>query len=347
MKSWLRYLIALIALIGVSSVLAKDNILTIFTWAGEIPSSVIAQFEQESGIKVKSITFDTNEAMIAKLRASKTGSFDLIEPSSSYIGRMRRLGQLEKLDKTKLTHLKHLNPFFLNQAYDPNNDYSIPFIWGITGIFINKDYFPANGLTHWANLFDKKYKNQLMFLDDSREVFSMALLMSGYSINDNDPNHIKEAYLKFKELMPNVRLFNNDAVSSMLIDEDATIGMAWNGDVFRSQKENNKLEFIFPKDGFEIWVDNFALLKDAPHKDNAYQFLNFLMRPEIAKAVSLSINYSTANLSAQKLMPAEIRNNPALYPSQDVLRHGEIQKDLADKSVGLYEQYWEQLKMGA
>ena len=91
--------------------------------------------------------------------------------------------------------------------------------------------------------------------------------------------------------------------------------MTWNGDLFKAHRENSKLEFVYPKDGFEIWVDNFAILKDAPHRENAYAFLNFLMRPDIAKAVSLNINYSTANLAAKKLLPAEVRNNVALYPS--------------------------------
>jgi spermidine/putrescine transport system substrate-binding protein len=342
----LRYVIAILAFCWLGIAFAEEKILNVFTWAGEIPYPVIAQFEKETGIKVNYSTFDSNEAMFAKLRASKQGTFDLVEPSSFYIDRMRHQNWLEKLDKSKLSNLKYIDPFFLNQSYDPDSRYSIPFIWGATAIFINKNYFLPDSLNRWADLFDKKYHNQLMLLDDSREVFSMALRMSGYSINDNNPEHIRQAYLKLKELMPNVRLFNNDAVLSILIDEDATVGMAWNGNLFRSQLENKQLSFIFPQEGFEIWVDNFALLKDAPHKENAYLFLNFLMRPEISKQVSLAINYSTANLAAQKLLPEVIRNNPALYPSKEVLRHGEFQADIGDKTIVLYEKYWQQLKMG-
>ena len=185
-----------------------------------------------------------------------------------------------------------------------------------------------------------------MFLDDAREVFSMALRLLSYSINDTNPEHIKAAYLKLKELMPNVRLFNSDAVTSILIDEDASVGMAWNGDLFRASRENSQLQFVYPKDGFEIWVDNFAILKDAPHTENAYKFLNFLMRPDIAKGVSMAICYSTANLAARNLMPPEIKNNPALYPPPEVLRRGEFEVDLGEKALTLLEKYWEQLKMG-
>lgn len=342
----LRCLIALFTLCWIGIATAKDNVVTVFTWAGEIPARVIKQFEAETGVKVNYLTFDTNEAMVTKLRANKNTGFDVIEPSSYYIDRMRRLGLLEKLDKDKIPNFKNLDPFFANQAYDPGSQYSIPFIWGITGIFLNKEYFTANTVTNWADLLDKKYKNQLMFLDDAREVFSMGLRMSSYSINDSNPEHIKQAYLKLKALMPNVRLFNSDAVASILIDEDATIGMAWNGDLFKAHNENTKLEFVFPKDGFEIWVDNFALLKDAPHRENAYLFLNFLMRPEIAKEVSMNINYSTTNLAAKKLLPVEIRNNPTLYPPAEVLAHGEFESDVSEKVLALYEKYWEQLKIG-
>lgn len=347
MTSLLRYVIALLAILWIENVFAADNhVVNVYTWAGEIPYSVIVQFEKETGIKVNYSTFDTNEVMFSKLRASKNAGYDLVEPSSFYIDRMRRLNMLEKLDKTKLPNIKNLDPFFLNQAYDPQSHYSIPFIWGITGIFMNKDYFPPMSVGLWSDLSDKKFSNQLMFLDDAREVFSMALRMLSYSINDSNPEHIKQAYLKLKELMPNIRLFNSDAVASILIDEDATVGMSWNGDLFKAHSENDKLQFIFPKDGFEIWVDNFAILRDAPHRDNAYLFLNFLMRPDIAKEVSMNIHYSTANLAARKLMPEEIRNNPTLYPSLEVLRHGEFETDLGEKALALYEKYWEQLKMG-
>ena len=284
--------------------------------------------------------------MFAKLRAVNNRGYDLIEPSSYYIDRMRHQGLLAKLDKSKLPNFKNLDPFFTNQVYDPQSEYSIPFVWGITGIFVNKDYYPENTVADWDNLLDNKFKNQLMFLDDSREVFSIGLRMLGYSINDNNPEHIKEAYFKLKSIMPNVKLFNSDAIVSILIDEDATVGMAWNADLFRASKENSKLAFVYPKKGFEIWVDNFALLREAPHQENAYKLLNFLMRPDIAKEVSLIINYSSANLEARNLMPPEIKNNPALYPSAQILSQGEFQTDIGDKAFGLFEKYWEQLKIG-
>lgn len=345
MTSFIRNVITLFMMLMTQTLYASDNIINVYTWAEEIPTFIIDQFEKETGIHVNYSTYDSNEIMYAKLRASKHPAYDIVEPSSYYVDRMRRQNLLEPLNKSYLPNFKYLDPEFTNLAYDPQSQYSIPFVWGITGIFVNQTYF--KDVKNWNQFTEQQYANQLMFLDDSREVFAMALHSMGYSINDSNPEHIRQAYLKLKELLPNIRLFNSDAVASILIDEDATVGMAWNGDLYKAMQENPHLQFIFPKDGFEIWVDNFAILKTAPHKENAYKFLNFLMRPDIAKAVSLAINYSTANLAAKELMPVAVKNNPVLYPPHHIFHRGECQVDIGDQAFALYETYWEQLKMGA
>ena len=343
----LSYLVmTVVSILFASKLFAAENILNLYTWSGVIPDALIRQFENETGIKVNFSTYNSNEIMYAKLRTNKKSGYDIVEPSSYYVDRMRRQNMLEKLDKTKLPHLSNINPDFTHQAYDPHSDYSIPFIWGVTGIFINKNDHSPGTVTSWADLWNKKFHNQLLLLDDSREVFSIALLTLGYSINDNNPSHIEQAYQKLKTLMPNVKLFNSDAVITILVDEDTTIGMAWNGDLLKAWNENPALDFVFPKDGFVIWVDNFVIPQNAPHRDNAYRFLNFILRPEIAKKISLSSSFSTTNLAAKKLLPANIRNNPIYYPPHALLRKGEFQRDIDDKALQIYEKYWEKLKMG-
>lgn len=324
---------------------ADENIVNVYTWSGVIPDSVIQQFEKETGIKVNFSTYDSNEIMYAKLKSAQNHGYDVVEPSSYYIDRMRRQDLLEKLDRTKLTHFKNINPEFLNQAYDPKSSYSIPFIWGVTGIFYNLNAHEANSLTSWSQIWDPKYRDQLMLLDDSREVFSMALRVLGYSVNDENPEHIKQAYLKLKDLLPNVKIFTSAPIS-MLIDEDATVGMVWNGDLHKARSENDQLNFVYPKDGFVIWVDNFAIPKGAPHRENAYKFLNFMMRADVAKTTALDNNFPSANLAGQKLLPKEIRTSSLIYPAHDILRRGEFQTDVSDEALELYEKYWERLKMG-
>lgn len=323
---------------------AKDRIVNVYIWSGNVPSSVIEQFQKDTGIKVNFSTYESNEVMLAKLRAASTAGYDVIMPSSYFVGRMKKLNMLEELDKTKLPNIKNLNPDFTNPDYDKGLHYSIPYIWGITGIFYNKQHVKTP-IKKWSDLWDKQFKDQVLLLDDTREVFSMALLSLGYSANDSDPAHIKKAYDKLKQLMPNIRVFSSDTATSIMVDEDANIGMSWNGDVFRAIHENNNLNFVFPEDGFIIWMDTFAIPKNAPHKKEAYAFLNYMLRPEPAMATANELNYAVTNLAAQKRLPAEIRNNPIIYPPEKIMKRATFQQDPGKKAVDLYESYWEELKM--
>lgn len=328
-------------------VFAANKVVNIYAWANEIPDFVVRLFERETKIKVNLSTYENNEIMYAKLRSSKNAGYDIVMPSSYFVDRMQRQHMLLKLDLTKLSHWANLNPQFIHPTYDPKSEYSVPFIWGVTGIFYNSNYFSSTDIKKWADLWDQRFYNKLMLLNDTREVFSMALLALGYSANDSHPAHIKAAYLKLKELMPNVKVFSTETVVSNIIDEDATVGMAWNGDTFKASQENKKINYIFPEDGFVIWVDNLSIPIHSPHKDNAYAFINFLLRDDIAKEIALYTGFPIANLAAQKQLPEEIRNNPVIYPSPEVLRRGEFQIDLSDNTLSLYEKYWEELKMGA
>ncbi|MFZ2314236.1 MAG: spermidine/putrescine ABC transporter substrate-binding protein [Gammaproteobacteria bacterium] len=323
----------------------EKKILNVYAFTGEVPDFIVRKFENETGIEVNFSTYENNEIMYAKLRANKKTGYDVIMPSSYFVDRMRRQNLLEKIDTSKIPNIKNLNPAFAHPSYDPELDDCVPYLWGITGIFYNKKYNQPQTVSKWADFWDKRFYDQLMLLDDTREVFSMALLSLGYSANDKNPEHIKQAFLKLKALMQNVKVFSTDTVVSIIIDEDATVGMAWNGDSFKAMTENNNIKFVFPSEGFVIWVDNFAIPKNAPHKDAAYAFINFMLRADIAKESALSTHYPTANLAAQKLLPLEVQNNPVAYPSKEVLKRGQFQTDVGDDILALYEKYWEELKM--
>lgn len=343
MTFFLRILILMILPLAA---LAQDKLVNVYAWSGEIPDFIIKQFEKETGIKVNFSTYDNNEIMYTKIRASKNAGYDVIMPSSYYVDRMRDQHLLEKFDKSKLSNEKYLDASFTHTTYDPGNQYSMPFIWGITGIFVNDRYFKPDSVKKWSDFWDARFANQLMMLDDSREVFSMALLSMGYSVKNQSAPLLRAAYEKLQTLQSNIKVYSSETVVSILIDEDATVGMAWNGDAYKASQENPHVRFIFPEEGFIIWVDNFSIPVNAPHKDAAYTFINFMTRPEIAKASTLVTNFPTANLAAQKMLPPDIRNNPVIYPSKEVLKHGQFQMALPDPLLLLYEKYWEKLKMG-
>lgn len=325
---------------------AADQILNVYNWSDYLPDDVIQQFEKETGIDVNYTTYDSNETMYAKLKADPDAGYDIVVPSTYFIDRMRQQGMLLKIDKSKLTNFKNLNPTFLNKSYDPHNNYSIPYLWGTSAIVVNDKYFPIGAITSWADLWNPKLKDQLLLLDDTREVFSMALITLGYPANDTNADHIKQAYERLKQLLPNVKLFNDEAVQNIYIDEDVTIGMGWTGDIFLANQENPHIKYIYPKEGFVISMDNLAIPSGVQHLDNAYKFINFLLRPDIAAKISMEIGYATPNQAALKLLPKNILNNSIIYPDPVTMRRGQFQTDVGSADR-IYEKYLELLKMGA
>lgn len=341
----IKYLTFLI-LIFITFTCHGAEIVNIYNWSEYLPADVINQFEKETGIKINYSTYGSNETMYAKLKSAPNAGYDIVVPSTYFIDRMRRQSMLQKIDKTKLPNFKNLNPELLNKSFDPHNDYSIPYLWGATAIVVNDKYYPKGSITGWTDFWHNDLKNQLLLLDDTREVFAIALFLLGYSVNDTNPNHIKAAYEKLEQLLSNVKLFNDEAVRNIYIDEDATIGMGWAGDIFLAHQENPHVQCVYPKEGFIISMDNIVLVKNAPHIENAYKFINFILRPDIAKRISLNAGYATPNLAAYKMMPKDILNNPIIYPDQNTLHRGQFQEDVGD-AAAIYEKYMELLKISA
>lgn len=322
-----------------------NNELNVYTWGNYIPDAVINQFERETGIDVKLSEFDSNAMLYTKLKSLPQGYYDIVMPSSNYLQRMAREGMLRKLNHQALPNMKHLDPRFIHLKYDPHNDYSIPYLWGTTGIVVNDRYHNPQSITDWSDFWEPQYHHGLLLLDDMQEVFAIALARLGYSLNATDPEHIERAFQLLQKLRPNIKLFKGDAAHVIYMDEDATIGMGWSGDIYLAQRYNPHLHYIYPKSKFPLWIDCLAIPRDAPHPDNAHKFINFILRPQIAKAISVDQGYSTPNKDALPYLPKAMRQSPIINPSKTTLKRARIQKDLGSARM-LYGKYWEQLKLG-
>ena len=340
----MRYLILILLVgLGIDQASASRSV-NVYVWGGEIPKQVIAQFEVNTGIKVNFSTYDSNETLFAKLRASKNSIYDVILPSSYFVERMHNQGMLLKLDRNQLSNLKHLDPLFTNNKYDPKNRYSVPLIWGATGIFYNQTLVSHRPDT-WNNLWESTFTNKLLLLDDAREVFAIALMSLGYPPDDVKQPDIKKAYEKLLTLVPNIKLFSSEGIQAILIDEDAVAGLVWNGDAFKAHAENKQIQFIYPKDGFVIWVDCLAIPANAAHISEAYAFINFLLRPEVAANIGLTQGHGLTNATGKAMLPLAIRNNTMIYPSLETLAHGHFQGDPGEETMALFNQYWQELKL--
>ncbi|HGV2763011.1 TPA: spermidine/putrescine ABC transporter substrate-binding protein PotD, partial [Escherichia coli] len=283
--------------------------------------------------------------MYAKLKTYKDGAYDLVVPSTYYVDKMRKEGMIQKIDKSKLSNFSNLDPDMLNKPFDPNNDYSIPYIWGATAIGVNGDAVDPKSVTSWADLWKPEYKGSLLLTDDAREVFQMALRKLGYSGNTTDPKEIEAAYNELKKLMPNVAAFNSDNPANPYMEGEVNLGMIWNGSAFVARQAGTPIDVVWPKEGGIFWMDSLAIPANAKNKEGALKLINFLLRPDVAKQVAETIGYPTPNLAARKLLSPEVANDKTLYPDAETIKNGEWQNDVGAAS-SIYEEYYQKLKAG-
>nr|BET44352.1 MAG: spermidine/putrescine ABC transporter substrate-binding protein PotD [Candidatus Aschnera chinzeii] len=337
----------IIGIINISisfTVIANNNVVYFYNWSEYVPSWILNEFTKETGIKVIYSTYESNETMYAKLKSYGNNiHYDLVVPSTYFISKMSKEGMLQKIDKNKITQFKNIDKNLLYKAFEPKNDYSIPYIWGATGIAVNTKYIDPKTINSWADLWNPIYKNKILLTDDAREVFHIALSKLGYSGNTTNPTLIKLAYEELKKLMPNVMAFNSDNPGNPFIQGEVNIGMLWNGSAYIAQQSVNTIKFIWPKEGGIFWMDSFAIPSNAKNVPGAIKLIDFLLRPDIAAKIAYQIGYPTANISAKKLLPINIINNKILYPNTEILRRGEWQNDVGNANI-LYEHYFQQLK---
>lgn|SRR3990167_11079650 len=324
---------------------AEEKVLNVYNWADYMPRTVIQQFEKETGITVHYVEYDSNEVLYARLKADPDAGYDIVFPSSYYVQRMAREGMLMPLNAARIPNAQYIRPELLHKTYDPKNQYNLPYLWGTTAIAVNNSYFNPRDFKHWNTLWNTRYRDKLLLLDDSREVFSVALISLGYSVNDTNPAHIRKAYEKLKALLPNVKIISIDNATNLFIDEDITLGMGFSGYVYLMQQENPHVQYVYPEDHVVLWIDCVAILAHAPHPDNAHRFIDFLNRPDIAKQIALYTGLSTPNRAALSMLPAAIQKSPILNPPPAVLKRTEMEDDVGAADA-IYEHYWELLKLG-
>lgn len=325
----------------------SGKVVNVYNWTEYISDQVVKDFTEETGIEVIYSTFDSNEAMYAKLKLMNgSGEYDVIFPGTDFIDKMRKEAMLEPLDHAKLPNFKNLAKTFINIAFDPENKFSVPYLWGSSGIAVNTNRIDKSTLSSWDDLWRPDYKGRVMLMNDLRDVFTMSLLTLGYTGSTRDPEQIKQAYEKLAKLMPNVRTFNSDAPRMPFMEGETYLGLAWNGEVIMAQDQGMpELDFVYPKEGAIMWMDNMAIPKNAQNLDNAYQFIDFILRPKNAAMISEEIGYGSPNEAAKAEMPEEIANNPIIYPPPEMLTHAMFREDVGDETMALYQQYWDRLKV--
>lgn len=345
MKTILRAVcLSVLALMAaVSNSHGADKVLNLFIWSEYIPDEVLADFTKETGIKVNIATYDSNEAMYAKVKLVGKG-YDLVVPSSDYVGLMRRQGMLTPIDVKKISNFNVIAPQFTNQSFDPGNAYSVPYMWGSTALAVNTSLLPRQLVQKAADIWKPELKGKLLLPNDPREVMGIGLKVLGYSINEKNPEHLRQAYDKLKTLMPSVRVFDSDSPKQALLSGEVAAGLVWNGEAYTANKENKAIAYIYPPEGFSLWLDSFCIPRGAVNIEAAYRFIEYVLQPKVAAVISEAMGYSSPNTKIFEFLPADMKTNPIFNPPVQDAARGEFLDSLDETTLKLYEQYWVKLK---
>lgn len=321
-----------------------DKIINFYNWGDYIDPELLKQFEEETGYKVVYETFDSNEAMLTKVQQGGT-NYDLIVPSEYTVENMVDQGLLLPIDHQQLSQLKNVSPRFLDQPFDPGNQYSIPYFWGTLGIIYNTKEIQPGEIKGWKDLFQDKYKEKIMIYDGAREVMGIGLQTLGYSLNETDSTRLEEAMLKMKQLMPNILALLADEIKMYATIEEAPIAITFSGEAAMAMEDNPDLDYLIPEEGSNIWFDTLAIPKGADNIEGAHALIDFLMRPEVAAQNAEYIGYATPNEAALDFMDPEIISDPAFYPDEALMDRLEVYRNLGQHKLIEYNNFYLQVKL--
>ncbi len=319
----------------------------VYNWGEYIDPDILKQFEKETGIKVVYEEFETNEIMYPKV-ASGAASYDLICPSDYMISKMIDNDMLQPINYDHIPNYKNIDETYIEESkgFDPENKYSIPYCWGTVGILYNKTMIEEGDVVDsWEILWDEKYKENILMQDSVRDAFMVVEKMKGYDINTVDESELKECSKMLIKQKPLVQAYVVDQVRDKMIGGEAALGVIYSGEAIFTQRENEDLEYVIPKEGSNVWIDSWVIPKGAKNVENAEIFLDFLCRGDIALKNFEYITYSTPNKAAKELIEDEdIRDSKIAFPTKEMLKNCDVYTDIGEKGEALYAKYWDKVK---
>ena len=333
-----------------SNVQAAQTVLNVYNWGQYISDGtdgyidVIKEFEKEyPDIRVNYLTFDSNETMYTKLKTDP-GSFDLIVPSDYMIEKLIQEDMLAELDFSNIPNYQYIDDSFRNTSYDPENKYSVPYTWGCVGIIYNSRYVNPDDATGWELLWNPSYAGKILMFDNPRDAFAIAELELGYNPNTEDPEEMGAAAKKLTEQKNLVQAYVMDQVFDKMERSEAWVAPYYVGDYILMVEENPDLEFYYPSEGFNMFIDAFCVPKQASHKEAAELFINFMCRPDICGENLEYLGYSVPESAAKEYMDPEITENEIVYPSEEILSGGVSFNALSQTGNQLMNELWLSVK---
>ena len=306
---------------------------------------LIDKFEAETGIKVIPEYYDTAEDMYTKFENDST-TYDCICTSDYMIQRMVENDMLAPLDDNNIPEKKNIAEVYMkkSEAFDPGNKYSVPYQLGVAGILYNKEMVGDEKIDSWDDLWNEKFKGQMVMPDSVREAFMIGLKKNGNSLNSTSEEEIKKAADDLIEQKSLVYKYANDSARDLLAEGSAALGVVWNGEYIYTKELNENVEFVVPKEGTEFFIDSWVVPKDAANKENAEKWINFLCKAEVAAQNFDYLYYTTPNEAALALIDEEYLTEEAVFPTSETIDQCETLKTLDSKTTDLYSDYWKKVK---
>lgn len=318
-----------------------SNTLYVLNWGDYIDEALLTQFEEETGIQVNYTTMATNEEMMVKLEEADC-IYDVCFPSDYIIERLIQKDLLHELNKDNIPNLQYIDERFLDLDFDPENKYSVPYMWGTVGILYNTTMV-QEPVTSWDILWDETYADQILMYDSIRDTIGVALMKLGYSINTRNEADIQAAEEALIAQKPIVQAYLGDPIKDRLLSGGAAMGIVYSGDAMWCMYENPDLAYAVPETGSNLWFDNIIIPKTSDNTEAAEAFINFLCDPEVAAQNAEYIGYSTPNAAALEILGEEYINDPTYNPPQELLDKCEIFHDLGD-FITVYNDAWNRIK---
>lgn len=348
MKKTLAIIMILVVSVGLftgcGSSKTDNGEIVVYNWGEYIDPDVITMFEEETGIKVVYDEFETNEEMYPKVEAGAV-TYDLICPSDYMIQKMVDNNLLAEIDFDNVPNISNIGDSYMetSKSFDPENKYSIPYMWGTVGILYNTTMVDEE-VNSWSILWDEKYSGEIIMQKSVRDAFAVALKLDGHSLNSTNEEELAQAKQKLLDQKPLVQAYYIDEVRDAMIAGDAALAVIYSGEALYTQDYNEDLAYVVPDEGSNIWIDSWVIPKNCNNKEGAEKFLNFLCRPDIAKMNFEYITYSTPNEAAKDLLDDDMKNNTTVFPSDELIANQEVFNYLGEDMEGYYNTLWKEVR---
>ena len=342
MRKWTRALALLLAAVlalslGACGKKADEKVLNVFTWATYFPDDILAEFTEQTGIKVNYSTFESNEEMLMKLESG--GEYDIVLASDYIIDIARGQGQLMELDKSKIPNFKNINPTYQNTFFDPDNQYVVPYSAGVPMIIYNPAMTGGVEIKGYEDLWNPAFADSVVVMDDARNIIGITLKTMGKSFNETDPAVLEQAKEKLMTLRPNIRAFDYNTPYNLMISGETAVGYMFTSQVITALNANPELKTVYPAEGVGFGIDAVFIPAKAPHADNAHAFLDFILDGERSARITEQTFYGSCNSAATPYI-----TNPLLVIPDDAIRSGESIKDVGEEATALFNDIWTEFK---